>query len=308
MLPNLPGNTTTLPMRTNTAVAAPVAKNSYYDLVVDGDLAKLTPDQRVQFLKNVTESLGLNPMTRPFGLIKLDNKVTLYALKEASTQLAKRDNVSVKLGDYVYIKDRNMLMVSVTASSPDGRSTDDVAAIPLGEKVGGEAAANSYMKLATKAKRRAILTHCGLGILDESELETCNNVRRLDDEPQKTIDIVKEPARVICNDTKVQGMEVNALQSERPPNTTLESHANGTNLATPERSQTGFDYNSNDDRQWLIDAVKNTFPKIMRADALAICSTFAKADSKIAISSILAKRLEVELANKAAGKPSIIKD
>jgi hypothetical protein len=300
MLPNLPMRTNTAPavvQQSNTALAVKPT-NSFYDLVVDGDLAKLTPDQRVQFLKNVTESLGLNPMTRPFGLIKLDNKVTLYALKEASTQLAKRDNVSVKLGEYVYIKERNMLMVSVTASSPDGRCTDDIAAIPLGDKVGGEAAANSYMKLATKAKRRAILTHCGLGIIDESELETCNNVKRLDDAPEKTIEVKQE--RITCNDT--------SLGSESRSEITPKQECDIGSGIDSKSTQSAFDYNNNDDRQWLIDAVKKHFPKIMRADALAICSTFAKADSKNTITNVLMKRLEVELANKAAGKPSLIRD
>src|SRR5690606_25662498 len=43
--------------------------------------------------------------------------------------------------------------------------------IPLGA-LKGEALANLRMKAVTKAKRRVTLSICGLGILDESELDT----------------------------------------------------------------------------------------------------------------------------------------
>jgi hypothetical protein len=53
----------------------------------------------------------------------------------------------------------------------DGRETDDVGVVTI-KSASGDALANAMMKGATKAKRRAVLAHCGLGMLDETEIET----------------------------------------------------------------------------------------------------------------------------------------
>jgi hypothetical protein len=53
---------------------------------------------------------------------------------------------------------------------PDGTQVDDVGVVPIAG-LKGEAAANARMKAITKAKRRAVLSACGLGMLDESEIE-----------------------------------------------------------------------------------------------------------------------------------------
>lgn len=248
------------------------SSEAFYNLVVDGDLGKLTADQRVAYLKSVTESLGLNPMTRPFGLIRLDNKVTLYALKEASTQLAKRDCVTVTLGDYIYVKERNILMVKAEARTPDGRITDEVAAIAIGDKVMGDMAANAYMKLATKAKRRAVLAHCGLGILDESELETIKNVRHIDEETttKKELDKGPEPIPAVASPVHEEQTRENEPQI---------THSDA------------FSYQDTGDRQWLINTLKRELPTITRADAIALCGTFVNATSKAEIEADLKKRV-----------------
>lgn len=56
-------------------------------VVMTGDLSKLTPEQRVSYYLKVCESTGLNPMTRPFDYITLNGKLTLYARKDASQPL-----------------------------------------------------------------------------------------------------------------------------------------------------------------------------------------------------------------------------
>jgi hypothetical protein len=289
-LPNLPVKSTAVTTVPPATVSSALSKDSFYNLIVDGDLAALSPEQRVQYLTRVTESMGLNPMTRPFGLIRLDGKVTLYALKEASTQLAKRDAVSVRLGEFQYIKERSILMVMVTASTPDGRTTDDIASVPMGEKLTGEAAANAYMKLATKAKRRAILTHCGLGIIDESEFDTIRNVQVIDDQPLQ-----------ITKKTEVKHVQVETV-TESPVE--AEEVAEEPTKGASESSV--FNYADNNDRQWLIDAVKERFPKIKRADALSICATFNAANDKFDVLTCLDKRLEIEKNNQKQGKPSLL--
>jgi hypothetical protein len=53
----------------------------------------------------------------------------------------------------------------------NGRTDESTGAVPI-KGVHGEALANAFLKAETKAKRRVTLSICGLGLLDETELET----------------------------------------------------------------------------------------------------------------------------------------
>jgi hypothetical protein len=66
-------------------------------VVVNGDLASLSPQQRVTYYMRVCESLGLNPLTKPFDYIRLNGKLTLYTRKDATDQLRKLNNVSISI-------------------------------------------------------------------------------------------------------------------------------------------------------------------------------------------------------------------
>jgi hypothetical protein len=63
-----------------------------------------------------------------------------------------------------------VLVVTARATMPDGRVDESIGALPI-DKLQGEARANALMKCETKAKRRVTLSICGLGMLDESEIE-----------------------------------------------------------------------------------------------------------------------------------------
>ena len=56
-------------------------------VIIEGDLSKLSPADRVAYYKQVCESVGLNPLTRPFDYIELNGKLTLYAKRDAADQL-----------------------------------------------------------------------------------------------------------------------------------------------------------------------------------------------------------------------------
>jgi hypothetical protein len=145
------------------------------NLIAKGDLKDLTPAERAHYYRNVCESMGLNPLTQPFQYITLNGKLTLYATKTATDQLRKNNGVSfTKIeretsGELhiatVYVRDR------------DGREDVDMGAVNVAG-LKGEALANAYMKALTKAKRRATLSICGLGWLDESETESVPGIRR----------------------------------------------------------------------------------------------------------------------------------
>ena len=64
-------------------------------VVVQGNLANLTEAERIGYYARVCESLGLNPLTRPFEYITLNGKLTLYARKDATDQLRDMHGVSV---------------------------------------------------------------------------------------------------------------------------------------------------------------------------------------------------------------------
>jgi hypothetical protein len=59
----------------------------------------------------------------------------------------------------------------VRATDKEGRVDEDFGAVSFPETLRGEARANTILKAITKAKRRVTLSICGLGFLDETEVE-----------------------------------------------------------------------------------------------------------------------------------------
>ena len=132
-----------------------------------GDLSKLNTEQRLSYYKQVCESVGLNPLTRPFDYITLNGKLTLYAKRDATEQLRKIYSVSITALDKVFNGD--LYVVTATAKDATGRVDCSTGAVSIAG-LKGEAMANALMKAETKAKRRVTLSICGLGLLDETEV------------------------------------------------------------------------------------------------------------------------------------------
>lgn len=135
-------------------------------VVIGGDLAKLTPHDRIVYYDRLCGSLGLNPLTQPFRYLYLSNKLTLYATKDCTEQLRMLHDVSIARLESR--RDEDVYLVTVYGSS---KGRDDVAtgAVAIGN-LRGEALANAIMKAETKAKRRFTLSICGLGVIDETEV------------------------------------------------------------------------------------------------------------------------------------------
>lgn len=142
--------------------------------LVRNDISKLSTSERITFIHSLCKSVGLNPLTKPIAIINLQGREVPYATKDCSEQLRKIHGVSTQIISKGIVGD--MYEVHIKARDKHGKEDEDFAVIPLGNNKGNDLA-NLMMKCVTKAKRRVTLSICGLGILDESELETIKGVK-----------------------------------------------------------------------------------------------------------------------------------
>jgi hypothetical protein len=166
-------------------------------VVLKGDLAKLTADERVAYYRETCRSLGLNELTQPFAYINLNGKLTLYATKSCTDQLRKLHRVNITRQERSTVGDIHL--VTVYATDREGRQDSSTGAVAI-TGLRGDALANALMKAETKAKRRVTLSLCGLGWTDESELETIPYAMPVQVDPNTGE--VLEPERYIPTDER----------------------------------------------------------------------------------------------------------
>ncbi len=146
-----------------------INKKAIESALMDGDLSKLSPEERLAHYQSVCETIGLNPLTQPFQYITLNGKLKMYALKGATDQLRKIYQIDCQLTKTEYSEDIYIVTCKVTDSK--GRTDEDMGfAKVAGLK--GDMLGNAILKAVTKSKRRATLSMCGLGMLDEDEIKT----------------------------------------------------------------------------------------------------------------------------------------
>lgn len=150
------------------------------NVLIKGDLAALNNEQRINYYGKVCESIGLNPLTQPFEYIKLNGRLQLYAKKACTDQLRKINGVSITSPNIDYLD--GLVVVTVTATDKSGRTDTDVGVVDVGS-LKGERKSNALMKAITKAKRRVTLSICGLGMLDETEIESIPEAQIQQTEP-----------------------------------------------------------------------------------------------------------------------------
>jgi hypothetical protein len=147
--------------------AAPIDAGIVARVILHGDLKQLSDEQKVSYYRAVCDSVGLNPLTQPFQYLVLSGKEILYARREATEQLRQLHSVSITIVGREVVED--CYVVTARATLPTGRTDENIGAVPIAG-LRGEVRANAMMKAETKAKRRATLAICGLGMLDESEV------------------------------------------------------------------------------------------------------------------------------------------
>jgi len=138
-------------------------------VLLGGDLAQLTSPQKISYYRSVCDSLGLNPLTKPFEYIRLSGREVLYATRNCTDQLRHQHAISVTITAREIVED--CYVVTARASFPNGRHDESIGAVPIAG-LKGESRSNAMMKAETKSKRRVTLSLVGLSTLDESEIDS----------------------------------------------------------------------------------------------------------------------------------------
>ena len=168
-----------------TTMNKPSILNAHELALVQNDLSKLNPQERLSLYNKTCESLGLNPLTQPFGFIEFrGGKLSLYAKKDCTDQLRKIHGVSVEIISKESLSDNFVVMARAKDSS--GRVDEDMGSVSI-KGLSGDNLGNAMMKAITKAKRRVTLSICGLGMLDETESETIQDAHPISIHPDQRL-------------------------------------------------------------------------------------------------------------------------
>lgn len=192
-------------------IALPEAVES---ALINGDLSKLDVPGRLHYYKAVCESLGLNPLTKPFEYITLNGKLKLYACRDCTDQLRRIYSVSItslqpnQMGD--------LFVVVAAARDAQGRIDSSTGAVNT-KGLQGENLANAMMKCETKAKRRVTLSLCGLGLLDETEVEAIREQEPMQPQLPAPSVLPPAPAQATVTTPKIKGnvLTVHVLNVEQ---------------------------------------------------------------------------------------------
>lgn len=159
-------------------------------VIVRGDISALTQQERAAYYLQICRSLGLNPAAQPLTPLRLNGKEILYASRGATDQLAAQHGINREIIDGPKVIDlagTKLVYAVCRATHPSGRSETAVATVPLQDP------ANVLMKAETKAKRRATLSILGLGMLDETEIETIPAAAKSEAAPLRVDVTASEP-------------------------------------------------------------------------------------------------------------------
>jgi hypothetical protein len=142
-------------------------------VIAAGDLKQLKPEERNSYYLAICKSLNLNPLTRPLEYLTLNGKMVLYARKDCTEQLRRIHAVSITK---IETAERDGVFEVMAYAKTKDREDVDFGAVSI-KGLAGDNLVNAKLKAITKAKRRVTLSICGLGFLDETEIETIPSVQ-----------------------------------------------------------------------------------------------------------------------------------
>jgi hypothetical protein len=183
-------NLSGVPEATNKLTLDPKIQDS---IVLRGDLSGLNEGQKRDYYLYRCRQVGLDPAAKPFDLLTLNGKQILYANASATQQLCAIHKLSTQITHRERID--GIYVVSVRCTGADGRVSENQGAVDV-SSLTGERLANALLKATTKAIRRSVLAHVGLGMLDETEVETIPEARRdsiVVTEDPKAIEVEEQP-------------------------------------------------------------------------------------------------------------------
>jgi hypothetical protein len=194
---------------------APTAGEVMESVIIKGDLKNLTPEERVSYFNEVCKSIGLNPLTRPLEYMELSGRLILYAKRDAADQLRKMHGVNVEIVSQDYLG--GMLSVHVRARDKTGRTDEDLGVVNFPDGMRGDIRANTVMKAVTKAKRRVTLSICGLGFLDETEVEDIPGAAKKPKAPAPDVMLQHDPSTGEIADTAAAPPTTSDAADAAPP-------------------------------------------------------------------------------------------
>lgn len=189
----------------STALQPKTTASDIEAVLIQGDLSKLNDRQRVEYYLRVCESVGLNPLTQPFDYVVFQGKLTLYAKKSCTEQLRTIHGVSVDSLTGQVVDD--CYVVTAGGCNAKGRRDSATGAVSIAS-LKGENKCNAMMKAETKAKRRFTLSICGLGLLDDSEVDSIPGAQRMDFTPVAAPPAIDNGATVDHGTGEITGGEV----------------------------------------------------------------------------------------------------
>ncbi len=228
----------------------PIELSVMEKVVIQGDLSALNPSERYLYYTKVCESMGLNPLTKPFDYLRLEGKLVLYATRNCTEQLRKLQKITVIITGRERISD--VYCVTARGTTPDGRTDESMGVVPLvkEEKVWDEMRGkkistgniipltpdefgNALMKAETKAKRRVTLSLAGLGMMDESEIETVEGAERVEVHDEQLPGKKEEKKSTKTQKSTTKNATTKAAQ---PPNTSVYEFIDMVGGETPKKT------------------------------------------------------------------------
>lgn len=202
-----------------------------------GNIERLSDTDKAKWLVNLCKSVGLNPMSCPFDIINFKGVTKVYANKGCAEQLRQINGINlevvseeIKHGSYV---------VRIKAKNAQGRIDENIGAVPWDDKWGGEIKSLAMMKAHTKAARRVTLSICGLGMMDESEIEDMKRAKSTLPDPEESAsakaDILNRQLEAPKSEVvQEQPAKVEVLSPEKPPTSPLSPERSGTSPSATE--------------------------------------------------------------------------
>jgi hypothetical protein len=159
---------------------------------INKDCVEWSDVDKVRFIACINKKAGL-----PFGtlgLLRTESnknfngtwvkvpKEVIYADRQTTVELGRVNNIDVKLLERDIQLDKYALFVARATDLDTGRGVDATGVCALVKKnapMDMEGQANKIMHAETKAKRRATLEACGLGFLDDSEIDSIEGAAKV---------------------------------------------------------------------------------------------------------------------------------